>query len=57
MQLVTKWKEVIMSDESNVEQSSSDMNVASWLSHAMLDGLVSCLLCSTTLVTSEPTLS
>lgn len=45
-----------MSDESNVEQSSSDMNIASWLSRATLDGLVSCLLCSTALVTGELTL-
>ncbi|KAF9646191.1 cytochrome P450 [Thelephora ganbajun] len=37
IQLVTKWKEVIMSDEGDMERSSSDMNVASWLSRATLD--------------------
>ena len=46
-----------MSDESDVEQSSSDINVASWLSRATLDVLVSLLLCATTLVTGELTLS
>ena len=36
-QLVTKWKEVITSDEHDMEQSSSEMNVAPWLSRATID--------------------
>jgi len=32
-----------MSDESDMEKSSSDMNVASWLSRATLDASVSSL--------------
>lgn len=46
-----------MSDESDLEQSSIDLDVASWLSRATLDVLVSFLSCATTLVTGELTLS
>ena len=42
-----------MSDESDMEQSSSDMNVASWLSRATLDVSVSFLQSATTSVTGE----
>jgi len=37
-----------MSDESDMEQSSSDMNVAPWLSRAALDVSVSFLRCART---------
>jgi len=43
-----------MSDDSDIEQSSSDINVASWLSHATLDMSVSFLSFATTLVNAHP---
>lgn len=43
-----------MSDDSDIEQSSSDMNVASWLSHATLDLSVSFLSFTITLVIAHP---
>ena len=42
-----------MSNENDMEHSSSDMNVAPWLSHATLDMSVSFLRCARTLVNSE----
>jgi len=42
-----------MSDESDMEQSSSDMNVAPWLSRATLDVSVSFLSSAATSVTGE----
>jgi hypothetical protein len=46
-----------MSDENDMEQSSSDMNVAYWLNRATLDVSVSFLRCAATLVTGKLTLS
>ena len=42
-----------MSDGGDIEQSSSDMNVASWLSRATLDVSVSFLSFATILVTAH----
>ncbi|KAF9784098.1 cytochrome P450 [Thelephora terrestris] len=52
VQLVAKWKELITSDESDMEQSSSDMNVAPWLSRATLDVSVFLFSCAMPLVTT-----